>query len=275
MTVPDQEKPDYFATIIDIGHCQLAGADDLIEPASQRLESLTNKSRGASAFISKQNARNRQAGHGHRRINSTRSEHTRIRRNTSLVSFTSSFAAGIQPSPIRSATSSTSVVSDLHPVRAVSDGNALNTLRRLNQPSSVSLQRQGHEHYEQNVDELPSPALPLVAEPETLESNLARPEKPKLRHTRSSPVLYAHHPLVRAAQDSRTSSAFLTPEQANIAPIDRALAEAELASALTKQVKCSVCGAEGVNFPECRKCGLHFCSRECRIGVQGAGDGKR
>lgn len=57
--------------------------------------------------------------------------------------------------------------------------------------------------------------------------------------------------------------------------IDPALAAAELASALTKHVVCGVCAAEGVNFPECRKCGMCFCSRECRVGEGKGGDGKR
>lgn len=58
-----------------------------------------------------------------------------------------------------------------------------------------------------------------------------------------------------------------------VASIDPELAALELSSALTKHVTCSVCGADGVNFPNCRKCGLTFCSRPCRIG--GAGNGKR
>nr|XP_018265091.1 uncharacterized protein I303_03274 [Kwoniella dejecticola CBS 10117]OBR87249.1 hypothetical protein I303_03274 [Kwoniella dejecticola CBS 10117] len=65
-----------------------------------------------------------------------------------------------------------------------------------------------------------------------------------------------------------------TSDQA-INPIDPELAKAELSSALTKHVTCGVCGMEGVNFPECRKCGLTFCSRECRVGEDKAGNGKK
>lgn len=57
--------------------------------------------------------------------------------------------------------------------------------------------------------------------------------------------------------------------------IDPELAAAELRSALTKQVVCGVCNVKGVNFPECRKCGLTFCSRICRVDEKKAGDGKR
>lgn len=57
--------------------------------------------------------------------------------------------------------------------------------------------------------------------------------------------------------------------------IDPELAAAELRSALTKQVVCGVCCTKGVNFPECRKCGLTFCSRACRVDAKKGGDGKK
>ncbi|ODO12140.1 hypothetical protein I350_00926 [Cryptococcus amylolentus CBS 6273] len=60
-----------------------------------------------------------------------------------------------------------------------------------------------------------------------------------------------------------------------IMPIDPALAEAERRSALTKNVECGVCMMKGVNFPECRRCGMTFCGRECRVGEEKAGNGKR
>lgn len=74
----------------------------------------------------------------------------------------------------------------------------------------------------------------------------------------------------------RRKPAILSAAAADInTTIDPALAAAELASSLTKHVVCGVCAAEGVNFPECRKCGMCFCSRECRVGEGKAGDGKR
>ncbi|WWC88223.1 uncharacterized protein L201_003128 [Kwoniella dendrophila CBS 6074] len=60
-----------------------------------------------------------------------------------------------------------------------------------------------------------------------------------------------------------------------INPIDPELAKAELSSTLTKRVICGVCEMKGVNFPECRKCGLTFCSRDCRVGKDKAGNGKK
>jgi hypothetical protein len=76
-------------------------------------------------------------------------------------------------------------------------------------------------------------------------------------------------------QSKPSSASLLCGDMENIATIDPTLAAAELASALTKHVCCSVCTVKGVNFPECRKCGMRFCSRECRVGQKGAGDGKR
>lgn len=77
-----------------------------------------------------------------------------------------------------------------------------------------------------------------------------------------------------APRKAASSASLLCPDM-EIAAMDPTLAAAELASALTKHVCCSVCAVKGVNFPECRKCGMRFCSRDCRVGINGAGDGKR
>ncbi|KAJ9107374.1 hypothetical protein QFC21_000824 [Naganishia friedmannii] len=58
-------------------------------------------------------------------------------------------------------------------------------------------------------------------------------------------------------------------------PLDSALAAAEKASVLTRKNHCAICGKEGYNFPACRKCKQHFCSRECRVGFNMGGDGKK
>lgn len=108
----------------------------------------------------------------------------------------------------------------------------------------------------------PAPAGSLSTE--------AKHEAKPLRSVVSSPHLNANNmpppPPCRALP-------FEPTEQ--IARIDPELAALELASALTKHVDCSVCGASGVNFPNCRKCGLTFCSRKCRVDETGAGNGKR
>ncbi|WVQ85745.1 hypothetical protein IAT38_007912 [Cryptococcus sp. DSM 104549] len=96
-----------------------------------------------------------------------------------------------------------------------------------------------------------------------------------LRPVASSPQissLRSSEPAPRTA-GSRRQLPF-EPTEA-VAPIDPALAAAELSSALTKHVECGVCGMRGVNFPNCRKCGLTFCSRACRVDDDKAGNGKR
>ncbi|GHJ86028.1 hypothetical protein NliqN6_2430 [Naganishia liquefaciens] len=60
-----------------------------------------------------------------------------------------------------------------------------------------------------------------------------------------------------------------------LAPLDPALAAAEKASVLNQRNRCAVCGKEGFNFPACRKCNETFCSRECRVGYNKGGDGKK
>lgn len=68
---------------------------------------------------------------------------------------------------------------------------------------------------------------------------------------------------------------FEPSETDSISTIDPELAAAELRSALTKHVVCGICGVKGLNFPECPRCGLTFCSRECRVDEKKAGNGKR
>jgi hypothetical protein len=105
----------------------------------------------------------------------------------------------------------------------------------------------------------------------------ARPPIPTIRTVASTPTFGS----LRQSPHIPNSSGHLTPRpfdnlHADInTTIDPALAAAELASTLTRRVKCGVCRTEGINFPECRRCGIVFCSRECRVGADKAGDGKR
>ncbi|ORX35479.1 hypothetical protein BD324DRAFT_633004 [Kockovaella imperatae] len=282
MTAPHGQKVDYFKTILEAGHSNLAEADDLIASAGQRLDALNGKSSGVTAYLAKAKAaRQGQAGSGHQRMTSGRSERpARLSRKGSYASFTSSLANGIQPSPIRNATSSASLVLDDHPEMVENQsGSALDTLRRFGALNmSHSRGAPSRESLEQADAQItPSAQSPVdLLSPEAQAPNSSK-GYPQLHISKSSPVLSSFYASMEPTSGARrtTSSAFLTPDQANIAPIDKCLADAELASALTKQVSCSVCGAQGVNFPECRKCGLHFCSRQCRIGEHGAGDGKK
>ncbi|TXT04921.1 hypothetical protein VHUM_04004 [Vanrija humicola] len=114
-----------------------------------------------------------------------------------------------------------------------------------------------------------SPVPERAPVPAPLDLRQAKEVKP-LRAVASSPQLGAH----RMPSPPSSRRLPFEPDQP-VAAIDPELAALELASALTKHVTCSVCNASGVNFPNCRKCGLTFCSRKCRIDEKGAGNGKR
>jgi len=105
-------------------------------------------------------------------------------------------------------------------------------------------------------------SAPAPAPPAKPEDDPFKKDKRPIRVVASSPQLTTNRRLP------------FEPTEA-VASIDPELAALELASALTKHVTCSVCGAGGVNFPNCRKCGLTFCSRKCRVDEKGAGDGKK
>lgn len=58
-------------------------------------------------------------------------------------------------------------------------------------------------------------------------------------------------------------------------PLAKEFKQAEEQSTLTQMMTCAVCEKQGLNFPKCRQCHLVFCSRDCRVGLDGAGDGKK
>lgn len=100
----------------------------------------------------------------------------------------------------------------------------------------------------------------------------------EVQQERRFPAIDKHKAPIRAVASSPqlTTARRLPFEPTHaVAAIDPELAALELASALTKHVTCSVCSANGVNFPNCRKCGLTFCSRKCRVDEAGAGDGRK
>jgi hypothetical protein len=108
------------------------------------------------------------------------------------------------------------------------------------------------------------------------------PRKATLRPSPSPPLIQtiASTPSVDPSPQPGTSKPrrrlpFEPSETNSICTIDPELAAAELRSALTKHVVCGVCGVKGLNFPECPRCGLTFCSRECRVDEKKAGNGKR
>lgn len=187
-------------------------------------------------------------------------------------------------------------------------GSAVDTLRRISQDHQARLRAGSPEEADAQWPDIsawkigqPSPPVsPPLERPYSIEAAMSKtartgsaeisPKKPRrnidkqlaaLRPVASSPNItdrrtgsIGGNSLLRSSKPS--SASLLCASQQDIScTIDPALAAAELASTLTKHVACSVCGAKGVNFPECRKCGMRFCSRDCRVGEKGAGNGKR
>ena len=288
MTEPDGMKAKHFEAALDVGQCRLKAADELIEPAGKRLEAIKSQ----RAVVIPARPLRHPVSHGHRRVVSSTSELDRLLpRNSSSISVTSSLSKGIPATPIRSAKSSLSIGLDVQrcSVDRQEPDLAAESLRRfiLNKqilrtsPDTTPLATSPLSPAAPVIEGLPNRAGRLSSMPlnePSAEDSQTPPGSPRILSHRSAPNLFAHRQLSEAesaVKRSQPSSVLLCEGQTDIAPIDKALAKAELASALTKQVCCSVCGVHGFNFPECRKCGLHFCSRQCRIGEQGAGDGKR
>lgn len=119
-------------------------------------------------------------------------------------------------------------------------------------------------HVAQRSEDLPTHLVPSV-----LRTIASSPQFPVVPKSSGAP------PSGSGSSTPRRRLPFEPDEYNKIAAIDPTLAAAELASALTMHVVCGVCAAQGINFPHCRKCGLTFCSRECRVGEKKAGDGKR
>ena len=223
------------------------------------------------------------------------------RRNQSSISMLSNYA----PAPAPAVLSAASTVTDFAPAQAnvISPRrySASESLRQVRAASSSDLESvQERVQWPSLAGWTMAKSPPLGAtdmpEPASIDTvraaNIVLPpsthvlEKPSMsvRTVASSPNIsaqmflspkHAQNLSVSSGPKSKPSSASLLGGDCEIAQIDPTLAAAELASALTKHVCCSVCAVKGVNFPECRKCGMRFCSRDCRVGMNGAGDGKK
>ncbi|KAK6907833.1 hypothetical protein I203_101834 [Kwoniella mangroviensis CBS 8507] len=189
------------------------------------------------------------------------------------------------------------------------DEDAMSTLRRVHAKSMADLteafaQQEEHEEESARYPSLDGWKLSPPIENDRYTSSLSHPnssacgisqQSPRtiipnqhyqgvspanintLRPVASSPQFGTLRATTKGDSSSRRKLPFepsSIPEH-QINPIDPELAKAELSSALTKHVICGVCEMQGVNFPECRRCGLTFCSRECRVGEDKAGNGKK
>lgn len=240
----------YFRSIASTSPIGLEYADDLISNAKKRLHIITSTPRDEKMVPSfpfpstpdKASPLNPQK----RSISSSRSilvpPKVMVRSGKSTVSLAALAGGEEVASPV---------------VPRPKKMGAMETLKRVHDKAMVQ---------DEDISQEQTHREPEVSYPE---------ERPIIRRASTFPHLQTDfHPPPFSARTRRRLPFDLTSSEA-IAPIDPVLAAAEMSSALTKHVLCSVCGMKGVNFPGCRKCGLRFCSRECRVGEDRAGNGKR
>ena len=305
MTSAEDVRQGHFRAIVTLGHTGLESADDLVRQAAKRLDIIirspvdilvpASSSSGATGdgypFPTMTSRAKVRAKHHHVRDqskSSTRLAHRRQRSNTSLAS---ELSLGILPTPVKSSASTASLSTEQWSPTHLETSNpfhdtALDTLKRVQARSTSDVQGLRDESGWTSISNWSmrrsKPSIRnIFSTPkhrvdtsdgtgDTLESLLSDASPP------SSP-----HPLAASLPRSITSipphqsSSSLLVAHPDIANIDPALAAAELASALTTHVLCSVCAAQGINFPACRRCGMRFCSRECRVDEKGAGNGKK
>lgn len=95
----------------------------------------------------------------------------------------------------------------------------------------------------------------------------ATPTKSALKHSTTGPNPSAAHQV--GESDGTVPPQQSTPSKSKSTKIDPLLAALEAASRVNVKSKCAVCGIQGINFPKCHRCGMTFCSRDCRMASGG------
>lgn len=290
MTSSAQLAEPCFKNIIRLGPCGLDVPDDLVSQSYRRLKSVLKATGGSpvseesNPFALDARSRRRRKSNGSL-VSTADSTMTTSLRLMTPVKSTTSLASLAYDSPMVEASliefrhGATSSLRDIQKSQRRIQSARESPVTSRPPPWWPTLEGWSMATPRQTVNNISChratahnnqhPSLPR--EFESVPSKVAR--KPQLRVIASSPQL--HSGLLTSPPSSRSSRLLPFEPKEAVAPIDPELAALELASALTKHVQCSVCGADGVNFPNCRKCGLTFCSRPCRIDEKGAGNGKR
>lgn len=265
-----------FRSIVKNGPCGLPIPDDLIHQALRRANIIIKSAGGTLLTQADIDAAYPSPSAPH----ASRAHRPSV---SSTVSAADSLAQSSLKlmTPVKSSASLTSMRCD-NPLigNPHSSQSAINSLRRV-QRRQDKLQRSASAAFTHDGAWWPT-LTPWSASPRT-----TAPPSPRREFSAAGSLSPGH-----ITHKARSQSVVLTPQSRlpssssppgrrrlpfepteAVASIDPQLAALELSSALTKHVTCSVCGADGVNFPNCRKCGLNFCSRPCRI--DGAGNGKR
>ncbi|TYJ52662.1 hypothetical protein B9479_006711 [Cryptococcus floricola] len=287
MTCPPSQAEFHFRHIASTSPIGLEVADDLIVQAGKRLKTIgtgtpRDEEAGLGGFPFP--ALTPQRAVVSRRGGRTRGDGKKEKEKERKASITS-LASILSPPRIMHSTKSTASLAALadpdpenelqSPVPLSSEakaGGAVETLKRVQVkngvwdgvewPGEEGKRTMGRRISAGEVDGEVEQGLGLEVPNKTIRAVASSPQLPSLLS-------------VPPSHTNRRQLPFEPSQHDAIMPIDPALAEAERRSALTKNVECGVCMMKGVNFPECRRCGMTFCGRECRVGEEKAGNGKR
>lgn len=307
MTGSEIESESYFRQVVHLGQTGMEVVDELVRQAAARLDIILRSPPPTATPLSPHS----EYPFPHIQPPArTRPNHNRIPSTASRFSIMSTMSARLQPSG-KSTASLASMFLDGHtatrerPTPRSSDSIAVSSLRRIRasstQPSEVHSQTWWPKLSSWSMmsssstdanSEMPESVLEesasIYEEPSsTQSSSQAQPsriqEKFRSPETLPPPDINTIAPTPHTSNNStletpakpRRRLPFEPSESDSICTIDPELAAAELRSALTKNVICGVCSAKGLNFPECPRCNLTFCSRSCRVDEKKAGNGKR
>jgi hypothetical protein len=314
MTRSEDESEAYFRQVVHLGQTGMEVVDELVRQAAARLDIILRSPPPTATPLSPHSEYPFPQFQAPIRLRQQNQNHTRIPSSASRFSIMSTMSAKLQPS-MKSTVSIASMFTDGQTVerersvpRSSDQSVAVNSLRRIRasttKPAEVhsqtwwpklpvwatgslsgSTESQSSEDLleeEEEEEEAPnhqtsSPTKRIPGPAREDRSSSKFPLPPPDIHTIAATPNVSTHP----SRESTTLAAprrrlpFEPSESDSICTIDPELAAAELRSALTKHVVCGVCGAKGLNFPECPRCSLTFCSRSCRVDEKKAGNGKR
>lgn len=311
MTSSELESEGYFRQVVHLGQTGMEVVDELVRQAAARLGIILRSPPPTATPLSPHSEYPFPQFQAPIRLRQQTQNHNRIPSTASRFSIMSTMSARLQPS-MKSTVSIASMFLDGHTVerersvpRSSDSSLAANSLRRIRASStrpaevhtqtwwpklpvwptsslSTSTESESTEDLPEEsppVDLPPSPSktIPSPARHTKSEKSSSTNLPPPDIHTIAATPNVSTHP----SRESTTLTAprrrlpFEPSESDSICTIDPELAAAELRSALTKHVICGVCSAKGLNFPECPRCSLTFCSRSCRVDEKKAGNGKR
>jgi hypothetical protein len=309
MTGSESQSEVHFRQVVHLGQTGMEIVDELVRQAAARLDIILRSPPPTATPMSPHS----EYPFPHiKPPTQIRPNHNRIPSTASRFTIMSTMSARLQLSG-KSTASLASMFLDGHtatrerPTPQSSDSIAVSSLKRIRASSTQPAEVQSQTWWPKLSSwSMGSPAPSVIEsdipesvldEPATIEQesssaqSRSRTLPSRARETHESPAALGPPDINEIAPTPHTSrdSTLETPKVAkprrrlpfepsesdSICTIDPELAAAELRSALTKHVVCGVCSAKGMNFPECPRCNLTFCSRSCRVDEKKAGNGKR